>query len=176
MSEDTPDQPAVSQESFDRIKGQLDAAQGRVAELEGVVKDQAYMEKARSHFTAKGVSDPDWAAEIALPSMKSAGTEVDGIGDYLDSKFTNLYPVESANDGQPPAEPDGDAAPVAAPDAVEPPGFARPSPAGDGTAPEQKVYTIEDPEIQALIEANETAKLQAMEQEGTFRWIHTKVE
>ena len=163
MSEESPD---LSQEAFDRVKGQLEAASAKVTELGDVIKDQTYTEKARKHFDGKQVADPDWAAEIALPSMKSAGTEVDDIGSYLDTKFSNLYPVEeSAEDAEP--------EPVASPDAVEPPGFARPSPAGDGTPPEQQVYTIDSPEIQALIESNDKAKLQAMEKEGTFRWVHT---
>ena len=156
----------VSQEAFDRVTGQKDALEAKIADLEGVVKDQAYMEKARKHFDDKKVDDPDWAAEIALPSMKSAGTEVDDIGSYLDTKFSKLYPTDNGEEPEP--EPN-----VAAPDAVEPPGFARPSPASDGTPPDQKVLTINDPEIKALIEGNDLAAIQAMEKEGTFRWAYT---
>ena len=172
MSEETPDQ-TVSQEAFDRVNGQREALEAKVTDLEASVKGQAYMEKARQHFVAKQVKDPDWAAGVAVHSMEAVGTEVENIPTYLDDNFANLYPTD------PPATPDpeGDtegATPVATPDAVEPPGFARPSPAGGGDPPEQEVYTIESPEVQALIEANDKATLQQWGEEGKFRFVHTK--
>ncbi len=165
MSEETPDQ-TVSTEAHDRVKGERDAAQTRIAELETAVLTQGRKEIARSHFVDKKVTDPDWAATIAVPNLPVDIDSKDDIKKFLDEQFANLYPVE----GEPaPAEPET----VAAPDAVEPPGFARPSPAGDGAPPEQKTYTYDDPEIKALVEAGEKTKLEGMHKEGTLVWTHT---
>jgi hypothetical protein len=133
----------------------------KVAELSSTIMDYGYNDKAREHFAEKDVDDPKWAADIALPSMKADSVEVADIGTYLDAKFAQLYPTTATNDGAEPI-PDG----IPTPDASEPPGFARPSPAAEGTPPGQKKYTTSDPEIQALIQANDTAGIKQLVDSG----------
>ena len=156
----------VSQEAFDRVTGQKDAAEAKIAELENAVLAQGRKEIVRSHFVDKKLDDPDWAAGIAVPNLPANIDTKDDIKTFLDENFVNLYPSDNGEEPEP--EPN-----VAAPDAVEPPGFARPSPASDGTPPDQKVFTTSDPEIKALIESNDLAAIQRMEKEGTFRWQYT---
>lgn len=150
----------VSREAHQRMTDERNELKDKVAELSTTIMDSGYTEKARKHFSEKGLDDPDWAAEIALPSMKSAEVEFANIGTYLDAKFAQLYPTPV----EPGAEPTSDGIP--SPDASEPPGFARPSPAAEGTPPGQKKYTTADPEIQALIQANDTAGLKQLVDSG----------
>lgn len=132
-------------------------ARAKAAELETVVLQMGYTDKARRHFAEKGVDDPDWAAEIALPVMLSAEVEAENIGTYLDDKFARLFPEGAAP--EPVAE-------VPTPDAIETPSFARPTPASDGQPAAKKVYTTSDPEIKALIQANDLATIERMEKAG----------
>jgi hypothetical protein len=145
------------------------ALKAEVGKLSTVVTDMGLTDKARKHFVEKNVPDPEWAADIALPSIKSSGTEIGDVGTYLDDKFARLYPTGEA------PTPEGvvhavtdDGVPT--PDAAEPPGFARPSPAGDGAPPGQKRYRIADPEIQALIAANDTSAIERMDKAGEIEW------
>ena len=116
----------VSREAHQRMTDERNELKTKVEELSNTLTDLSFVDKAREHFTEKGVDDPKWAADIALPSMKSADVEVSDIGTYLDDKFAKLYP----KDGEPAPQGEGstdDGVPT--PDAAEPPGFARPSPA-----------------------------------------------
>jgi hypothetical protein len=141
----------------------------QVQDLSTTVTDLAFADKARKHFADKNVEDPEWAAEIALPSIKSDGTEIGDLGGYLDDKFARLYPGEA---GDPSTEPTGDGIPT--PDAVEPPGFARPSPAAEGLPPGQQKYTISSPEVQQLINANDREGLEKLDKAGQIEW-HTNL-
>lgn len=148
----------VSREAHQRMTDERNALKAERDQLAATIKDYGYMDKARRHFSEKGLDDPDWAAEVALPAMKSADVEVDAIGQYLDDKFSRLYP-QAATDT--PTAPE-----VPTPDAIETPSFARPSPAGDGQPAAKKTYTTSDPEIQALIQANDVATLKRMTEAG----------
>ena len=77
----------------------------------------------------------------------------------MDDKFAKLYPSAT---GEQVETDDG----VPTPDATEPPGFARPSPATDGAPPGQKKYTTSDPEVQAIIQANDSARFKQMVDAG----------
>lgn len=147
----------VSREAHQRMTDQRNELQAENEQLKATILDMGYTDKARRHFAEKGVDDPDWAAEIALPVMKSAQVEADAVGDYLDKQFARLYPQV----GDTPAEPD-----VPTPDAVDTPSFARPSPAAEGQPAAKKTYTTSDPEIKALIAANDMATLQRMTEAG----------
>jgi len=159
----------VSREAHQRMTDERNQLKARVAELETTVLDFGIADKARRHFQARNVDDPDWAAEIALPSIRSAG-EVEDIGAYLDQKFARLYP--SGNQTPPPSTPPTDTTPM--PDAVAPPGFARPSPSGEGQPPGQKKYRTTDPEIRQLIAANDKAAIERLDREGLIEW-HTSL-
>lgn len=149
----------VSRDAHQRMTDERNDLKAQVADLSTTIKDFGYTEKAREHFAEKGVDDPRWAAEIALPTLKSASVEVADIGTYLDDKFAKLYPTATPGDG---ATTDG----VPTPDAAEPPGFARPSPAAEGAPPGSKTYTTSDPEIQALIQANNQPEIRRMIDSG----------
>jgi len=149
----------VSREAHQRMTDERNSLKEQNATLANTLKDLTYVDKARKHFAEKGVDDPDWAADIALPSMRSSATEFDAIGTYLDEKFAKLYPTVA-----PEGEAKGERVPT--PDASEPPGFARPSPASEGAPPGSKKYTSSDPEIQALFQANDTAGLRELVDSG----------
>ena len=144
------------------------AARAEAERLAAVVKDMGYSDKARDHFVEKGMDakDAKWAADIALPTMKASEVEVADIGTFLDEKFAKLYPTGAGSDGQPP--PDSDNVPT--PDASQPPDFARPSPASEGTPPGQEMLTINSPEIKALIEANDRAGIEKLDKAGRIAW------
>lgn len=169
MAQENPTElsETVSREAHQRMTNERNELQAKVDELSSTLKDLSFNDKAREHFSDKGVDDPKWAADIALASMKSAGVELDGISAYLDDKFEKLYPKE----GEPKPEGTLPVDGVPTPDAVEPPGFARPSPAAEGAPPGQKVYTIKDPEIQALIQANDRDGIAKLEKAGQFKWL-----
>jgi hypothetical protein len=146
----------VSREAHQRMTDERNEARAERDDLAVTIKDFGYTEKARKHFVEKGVVDSEWAADIALPTMKSAGVEVADIGTYLDDKFARLYPTAAAEG----AETTDDGIPT--PDASEPPGFARPSPAAEGSPPGQKKYKSSDPEIQALYQANDMPRIKEL--------------
>lgn len=140
------------------------AARSENDTLKATVLDMGYSDKARRHFADKGVDDPEWAASIALPSMKAAEVEADAIGTYLDDTFKNLYPTGTPTPADGTVD-DG----VPTPDAVETPGFARPSPGSDGQPPPTKTYTTSDPEVQAIIAANDMTTFRKMVDSGQIK-------
>jgi hypothetical protein len=164
-TDDLPE--TVSREAHQRMTDERNDLKAQVQDLSTTVTDLAFADKARKHFVEKGVSDPDWAAEIALPSIKSKGTEIGDLNTFLDDKFSRLYP--SATDDQPSGEGTDDGVPT--PDAVEPPGFARPSPAAEGAPPGQQKYSISSPEVQAIIQANDLEGLERMDKAGQIEWL-----
>ena len=155
----------VSRDAHQRMTDERNALKEKVGDLESTVLDLGLVEKARKHFIEKKVPDPEWAADIALASIKAEG-EIADIGAYLDDKFARLYPTEEELKTGEGETDDG----VPTPDAVEPPGFARPSPASEGPSPGQKKYKISDPEIQALIEANDKPGLEKRDKAGQIEW------
>lgn len=97
------DQTTVSREAHERMTRERDEAKARLAELEAVVTDIGYKEKARSFFKAKGVTDPDWAAEFALPHLRSV--ELDKLEETLASdRFAPLVTMATAQASPPPPE------------------------------------------------------------------------
>jgi len=170
VASDTPttDLPeSVSREAHQRMTDERNQARAENEQLKATILELGLSDKARRHFTAKGVEDPDWAAEIALPSLKGVAGDVD-VAEYLDQKFARLYPKGSAEPGEVPPT---DQVPTAEPDAAEPPGFARPSPSSEGAPPGQKKYTIRDPEIQQLIRNNDRDALARLDKAGQIDWL-----
>lgn len=154
----------VSREAHQRMTDDRNTLKAERDQLAATVLDMGYMDKARRHFADKGVDDPEWAATIALPSMKTADVEAESIGTYLDETFARLYPETPAVPADGVVD-DG----VPTPDATEPPGFARPSPAAPGGPAQKKVYSTSDPEVQAIIEANDTERFRQMVDAGTIQ-------
>jgi len=159
----------VSREAHQRMTDERNNLKAQVEELSGTVTDLAFVEKARKHFVEKGVPDPEWAADIALPTIKSTGTDLDSIGAFLDDKFARLYPEPAPPATEPVATDDG----IPTPDAAQPPGFARPSPAAEGTPPGETKYRYDSPEIQALIQNNDSEGLKKLADAGKIEWLST---
>jgi hypothetical protein len=156
----------VSREAHQEMTDKRNALKAENEVLGNRLTDMAFTDTARQHFSSKGVDDPDWAAKVALPSIKASNTELGDIGTYLDDEFARLYP-EVPTEGDPPPVDDG----VPTPDAVEPPGFARPSPASEGAPVDgQKKYLISDPHVQAILEANDKAAFEALDKAGQIAW------
>lgn len=153
----------VSREAHQRMTDDRNALKDELDGLKTTVRDLGLVEKARKHFIEKKVDDPEWAADIALPSIKAAG-EIEDIGAYLDDKFARLYPTEASTTEE--STDDG----VPTPDAVDPPGFARPSPASEGGQTGQKKYKYRDPEIQNLLESNDRAGIDKLDKAGRIDW------
>ena len=70
----------VSRAAHQEMTDKRNALQEENDTLKATVLDMGYNDKARRHFVDKGVADPEWAASIALPSMKAAEVETDKIG------------------------------------------------------------------------------------------------
>jgi len=155
----------VSREAHQRMTDERNTLKAERDQLATTITDLTTVEKARAHFKEKGVDDPEWAADIALPSIKSMGDEMTDLSAYLDDKFSRLYPTGDTGDGAP--ADDG----IPTPDAVEPPGFARPSPSAEGAPPGQKKYKVSDPEIQQLIQANDKPAIEKLDAAGQIEWL-----
>ena len=163
----------VSREAHERVKGENAALQTKVNELTKTVTDLGVKEIVRAHFTSKGLDGDgaEWAATIALPSIPNE-TAADQLGSYLDDNFARLYPTENST---PDVPVDGEETPpdmgdIPTPDANEPPGFARPSPAGDGQPPGEKLVTVDDDEFKELLKSGDEAGLQALIRSDRFRF------
>ncbi len=163
----------VSQKAHERVKGERDALQDQVDTLAKTVTDLGTKEIVRAHFTAKGLDGDgaEWAATFALPSIP-ADTAADQLGTYLDDNFARLYPKDDSPADVPVdgAETPPDVGDIPTPDANEPPGFARPSPAGDGQPPGEKIVTVDDEEFKSLLAAGDEAGLQALIRSDRFRF------
>ncbi len=168
---------AVSREAHERVKGERAALQQQVDQLTKTVTDLGTKEIVRAHFTSKGLDGDgaEWAATFALPSIPT-DTAADQLSTYLDDNFARLYPTE---DTPPDVPVDGAEVPpdmgdmIPTPDANEPPGFARPSPAGDGQPPGEKLVSVDDEEFKALVKAGDEAGLQALIRSDRFRFRTT---
>lgn len=157
---DGPDGTTVSREAHDRIKAERDALKTQVEELSTVVRDVGIRDKARAYFVDKGVTNADWAADLALPHLRDV--EIDKIGETLEGdRFKPLIvqatpPVEPT--GEPPAEP-------------APSGFSGPSPGTPGgTPPTPQKLSFGSPEVQSAIVANDTAQFAKWEAEDRIAW------
>ena len=173
------DEAAVSKEAHERVQRENATLKSKVDELSQTVTDLGVKEIVRAHFTKKGLDGDgaEWAATIALPTIPK-DTEADKLGTYLDDNFARLYPTSStpditdeSGDGEGTSPPGVE---VPTPDAQEPPGFARPSPAGDGTPPVgSDLVAFGDPEFQELLKSGYEAGLMKLIQSDRYRW-HTK--
>lgn len=163
----TTDLPeTVSREAHQRMTDERNELKAKVQTLETTVRDLHTYDKVRRHFVEKGVEDADWAADVAVPSVTAKGVEGDAVASYLDEQFARLYPTGSQ--GTPQTQQVEQEVPT--PDAVEPPSFARPSPAGDGAPPGQQKYRISDPEIQGLIQSGNKAEIERLDKAGQIEW------
>ncbi len=164
--EDLPE--TVSRAAHQRMTDERNEARSERDALGVRVQKMAFESETRKHFSSKKLDDPEWAASIALPAVMDADLELEGIGAFLDDTFARLYPEpkQPATEGEAVVD-DG----IPSPDAVEPPGFARPSPAAEGTPPGEKKYRIDSPEVKALIAANDNDGLKKLADAGQIEWV-----
>ena len=167
IEDDLPE--TVSRVAHQRMTDERNEARSERDALGVRVQKMAFETETRKHFSSKKLDDPNWAAEIALPSVMDAKVELEGVGAFLDDKFARLYPEVKEPGTEEPAADDG----VPSPDAAQPPGFARPSPAAEGTPPGEKKYKISSPEVQALINANDNEGLKKLADAGQIEWVST---
>ena len=173
-TETTESDEAVSPEAHKRVQDQNAALQTKVDELTGTVEELGRKEIVRGHFAEKGLGpkDAEWAASVAIPNIPA---DTEHLGTYLDENFARLYPADTPPPDAPPVDgaetpPDvGDFVPT--PDANEPPGFARPSPAGDGQPPGVQEVTVDSDEYKQLLASGDEAGLQALVRSDRFRYV-----
>ncbi len=167
-TEDLPE--TVTRVAHQRMTDERNEARSERDALGVRVQKMAFESETRKHFSSKEMVDPDWAASIALPAVMDANLELEGIGAFLDDKFARLYPEpkQPTTEGEPVVD-DG----IPSPDAVEPPGFARPSPGAEGTPPGEKKYNINSPEVQALVQANDNEGFKKLADAGQIEWMST---
>ncbi len=165
-TEDLPE--TVTRVAHQRMTDERNEARAEVDKLGVRVQKMAFESEIRKHFSSKKLDDPEWAANIALPAVMDANLELEGIGAFLDDQWSRLYPE--------PSQPTAEGTPVAddgipSPDAVEPPGFARPSPGAEGTPPGEKKYTINSPEVKLTIANNDDEALRRLVDAGQIEWM-----
>lgn len=149
----------VSREAHERMTRERDELKAKVDKLNKVVQDVGYRDRARKFFKDKGVADPDWAAEFALPHLRTV--ELDSLDETLASD--RFAPLVQMAVSKAPAPDDGEGSPEPDASATPPPsqtGFSGPNPGATGGAPEtQKIAARElnnlpREEAQALIDAD----------------------
>ncbi len=166
----------ISRDAHERVKREKAALQDQVDKLSGTVIEMGKKEIVRSHFATKGLGpeDAEWAAKFSLPSIPD-DTVADQLGTYLDENFARLYPKDDSTPDVPVdgAEKLPDTGDIPTPDANEPPGFARPSPAGDGQPPGVKIVTVDDDEFKDLLKSGDEAGLKELVTSDRFRYRTT---
>ncbi len=177
MTTEAPDtDETVSPEAHQRVKEQNAALQTQVDKLTGTVTALGTKEIVRGHFAEKGLEpkDAEWAATFAMPSIPQE-TAADQLGSYLDENFARLYPAKAPpSPDVPPVDgaevpPDAGAF-VPTPDAIEPPGFAKPSPAADGQPPGVQEVTVDSDEYKQLLASGDEVGLNALVRSDRWKW------
>ena len=143
--EDTQEIKTVSQEAHSRMTKERDEARARLAELEATVLDVGYMESARKFFKSKQAPDPDWAAEMALPHIRTIPKEkLESV--LASERFNPLWQQAAPTVGE---EDEG------APD-KRLPSVAQPSPAAEGAVrAELPKFNSQSPEYQSALRRND---------------------
>lgn len=155
------DQDKVSREAHDRMTRERDELKAQVDELTKVVKDVGYRDKARQYFMSKGVKDPDWAAEFALPHLRTV--ELDSLEETLASdRFAPLVQMASVQDA-PASKPPEEA--TDPPPVPTPSGFSGPNPgAQGGPSPTPQKMKLKD------VQGMTREQLQEADAQGLIDW------
>jgi hypothetical protein len=159
---------AIRPEAFERVKQEKDELKAQVAALSDVVRDTKFIDDAYQHFKGiDGVKDPYAIARAAVKDVTLKGLEGEEFGTKLDAWYNDTSSLFTPTQPSEPIEPD---VPVA--DTAPAPAFARPNPAAEGAPPDAGKQMIEttSPEFKKLIEANDQAALQRLDQEGLINW------
>lgn len=160
------DQPTtVSREAHERMTRERDELKAKVEELNRVVMDVGYRDKARSYFKSKGAPDPDWAAEFALPHLRDV--ELDKLEETLASeRFAPLVSMASmqAPTTQEPQAPPTNPGPVTS--------FSGPNPGAVGGPPPQpgKIQAGSKEYYEIVRKPNGRARIAELAEQGMVEW------
>ncbi len=168
----------IRPEAFQRMKQERDDAKQLLEKAHGKLEAVARRDKAREWFKDKA-PDPDVAADFMLPHLSNV--EPDKVAETLGSEQFNPFVsmVTGAGAGQAPPQPEpsgegdgtgeGSGETPATPPAT-PGGFGGPNPAGPNSEPVQEAdLTLNSPEVQRLIQANDRAGLKKLYDEGRLK-------
>ena len=108
------------------------------------------------------------ATRVAMPHL--AGLEGDALRSKVEADFDFLIPQAQAPAQSPSPEPENDPS-VPTVDTTPPPGWAQPTPTGDGDSPaaDQKM-SVMSPEVQAVIEREGADGLRRLDEAGLLEW------
>ena len=139
-------------------------------QLSKAVEDLGLVDLARKHYAEQGVPPDkvDWLAHKVLPDIPRDEDDPEARWAKVDEVWAPVLTDFTAD--QPAAQTAPSTAPPM-PDAAEPPGFARPSPASDGqpVGPNKIRPVLSTPEGRDLLERGVDAVKQA-DRDGTVAW------
>lgn len=168
----TPD--TVSREAHQRVVTERDQFKAQVDTLARQVSEAGTLSAALGAFATlrpdAGVADIIKATKVALPHL--TGLEGEALTEKVKSEFDFLLPVAATpSQAAPPLDPDADPT-VPTVDTAPPPGWAQPSPTGDGDSPAHvaQKMTVDHPDVRAVIEREGTAGLQRLDKAGVIEW------
>lgn len=158
MAEEQTDR--VSREAHDRVVRERDEFKSKLDEALAAVKDMSYEREARKVFAQKGVANPDWAAEMALPHLRTASS-LDDIPAIIDSeRFAPIFQMGQMGTN-PTADDDDRHIPSESQRRAQP----GPNPGGRSSG-QPTLPQVSREEYQAAIEADDLAQIQAWQKEG----------
>lgn len=157
----------VSREAHDRVVRERDELKSKLEELSGSLQDMAYEREARKVFAQKGVANPDWAAEMALPHLRSAQS-LSEIPELIESeRFAPIFQMGQM--GTPVAADEDDDRNVPSENARRAP--AGPNPGGRNVNGNAALPPVTREEYNAAIARDDMEQIQAWHKEGrlTFK-------
>lgn len=181
-NEQEPQSEEIRPEAFQRVTKERDEAKQLLEKAQAELEKVARRDKAREWFKGKA-EDPDVAANFMLPHL--ANVEPDKVAETLGSEqfnpFVSMVTGQGAGQAQDPPAPSGEGegtgegsgegtgeTPATPPST--PGGFGGPNPAGPNSQPVKEAdLTLQSPEVQALIQANDRAGLKKLYDEGRLK-------
>jgi len=170
---DNPTPETVSREAHQRVVSERDQFKAQAETLTRQVAEASTMQSALGAFASLR---PDASLEAVLKATRVAMPHLAGLeGDALKSKvetdFDFLIPQAQAPAKSPPPDPENDPK-VPTVDSTPPPGWAQPTPTGDGDSPaasDQKMSPL-SPEVQEIINREGTEGLRRLDEAGLLEW------
>ena len=156
MAEERPDD-RVSRERHDAVSAERDQLKSQVSDLTAATRDAATWQRAFDTIAEKSpnasAQEVAWATKTVLPHVKDLDNK-EAIDAKLDSDFAPLFSSigQTENASAPPQDSDAvtEVAAIAATDTgANTPGFAAPSPGGDGETVADKKFARNSPEWNA---------------------------
>jgi hypothetical protein len=170
-NEASPDESdGISAEAFQRIQHENAQLKEQVGQLSKTVEDLGLVDLARKRFADQGVPPDkvDWLAHKVLPDIPRDEDDPEKRWAKVDEAWAPVL-ADFTTAPQAQSQPDLTSPPM--PDAAEPPGFARPSPAADGqpVGPTKIRPTTRTPEGRALLDGGIEA-VKAADKAGLIEW------